>query len=55
VLHEFEAGVANVSRHRRRVSVVRWADLAAVTEDMFQDEVARAEQVLAARPSRLAH
>jgi hypothetical protein len=25
VLHEFEDGLANVSRHRRRVSVVRWA------------------------------
>jgi hypothetical protein len=38
VLHEFEAGVANVSRYRRRVSVVRWADLSSVREDLWQDE-----------------
>jgi hypothetical protein len=41
VLHEFEGGLANVSRHRRRVSVVRWADLAAVSEDFFADEDGR--------------
>lgn len=41
VLHEFEGGMANVSRHRRRVSVVRWADLAAVSEDFVEDEDGR--------------
>jgi hypothetical protein len=79
-LHEFEAGVASVSVYRRQVTVVRWADLAAVSEDKGQDQdgdwhfhgyllhdhagntvgigkrapllLARAEQVLAARPSQ---
>jgi hypothetical protein len=79
-LHEFKAGVASVSVYRRRVTVVRWADLAAVSKDTGQDQdgdwhfygylledhagntvhigkrapqlLARAEQVLAARPSR---
>jgi hypothetical protein len=41
VLHEFEGGLANVSRHRRQVSVVRWSDLAAVAEDWFEDEDGR--------------
>lgn len=36
-LYEFEAGLANVTRYRRRVTVLRWADLAAVTEDIGQD------------------
>jgi uncharacterized protein YdaU (DUF1376 family) len=30
-----------VSRHLRRVSVVRWADLTAVSEDFFEDEDGR--------------
>jgi hypothetical protein len=79
-LHEFEAGLADVSPYRRRVTVVRWADLSAVTKDIGQDQDgdwhfygyllhdcagneiaigkrrralrARAEQILAARPSR---
>jgi len=79
-LHEFEAGLASVSVYRRQVTVVRWADLAAVGEDIGQDQdgdshfhgyllqdhagntvhigkrapqlLARAEQILAARPSR---
>lgn len=38
VLYEFEAGLANVSRYRRRVTVVRWADLASVSEDTHQDQ-----------------
>jgi hypothetical protein len=38
VLYEFEAGVANVSSYRRVVTVVRWADLASVSEDTFLDE-----------------
>jgi hypothetical protein len=38
VLYEFEAGLANVTRYRRRVTVMRWADLAAVTEDIGQDQ-----------------
>ena len=82
-LHEFEAGLASVSFHRRRVTVVRWADLAAVSEDTGKDQdgdehfygyllhdhagntveigkrdhelLARARQILAARPSRPAH
>ena len=37
-LHEFEAGLASVSVYRRRVTVVRWADLAAVSEDTGQDQ-----------------
>jgi hypothetical protein len=82
-LHEFEAGLASVSVYRRQVSVVRWADLAAVTKDIGQDQdgdwhfhgyllhdhagntvdigkrapllLARAEQVLAARPGQPAN
>jgi len=38
VLYEFEAGLANVSRYRRRVTVLRWADLASVSEDSTQDQ-----------------
>ncbi len=38
VLYEFEAGLASVSRYRRRVTVLRWADLAAVREDTGQDQ-----------------
>jgi hypothetical protein len=37
-LHEFEAGLASVSPYRRRVTVVRWADLSAVKEDIGQDQ-----------------
>jgi hypothetical protein len=37
-LHEFEAGLARVSFYRRRVTVVRWADLAAVSEDIGTDQ-----------------
>lgn len=37
-LHEFEAGLATVSFYRRHVTVVRWADLAAVNEDIGQDQ-----------------
>jgi len=38
VLYEFEAGLASVGRYRRRVTVLRWADLAAVREDTGQDQ-----------------
>lgn len=37
-LHEFEAGLASVSFYRRRVTVVRWADLASVSEDIGEDQ-----------------
>lgn len=36
-LHEFDAGLASVSVYRRRVTVVRWADLAAVSRDIGED------------------
>jgi hypothetical protein len=38
VLYEFEGGVANVSTYRRRVTVVRWAELSSVSEDTYWDE-----------------
>lgn len=38
VLYEFEAGVANVSSYRRRVTLVRWSDLAEVGEDIGTDQ-----------------
>jgi hypothetical protein len=38
LLHEFEAGLATVSRYRRRVTVLRWADLASVDEDHATDQ-----------------
>jgi hypothetical protein len=38
VVHEFEAGVATVTRYRRRVSVLRWADLVSVDQPVSIDE-----------------
>jgi hypothetical protein len=39
VLYEFEAGLANVTRYRRRVkSVLRWADLASVHQNSHETE-----------------
>ena len=37
-LHEFEGGLASVSTHKRRVTVVRWADLAALSEHRGRDQ-----------------
>ena len=37
-LHEFEGGLASVTTHKRRVTVVRWADLAALSEHRGRDQ-----------------
>ena len=42
VVHEYEAGIATVTRYRRRVSVLRWDDLAAVEQPVSTDEDGKA-------------